>query len=232
MEARMRRCNGMSSVRSNAEEFTIYFLRGIDGNEAHGLANDGETSALRVLEDNIDDFNALLSSVEPFEEREATIASLDERVLNPTPPTTHSSSNAFIDQYRDSIKSVITLIEKQITQVTWCAQPFEVHPPATDDNIIGISTELRKICSSVPKMSSVNRSCIGRYHELEYVMMCHSRSSPYFVQYYKQPLVAPCNCPACRLGVWSPYVINEELAGSLPHSWQVIVPLFYLFELY
>jgi hypothetical protein len=143
-------------------------------------------------------------------------------------PTTRgdapSTTNAFIEQYKESLQPVTRLIEHQISRATWCGTNFKVHPPAADERINDISAELRRICPAVLQLSSINRSNINNYRELDEVMRCHSRSSAYLVQYYKQPLVAPCNCPACRLCLWSPFTLDKELAGSLPHAWQVIMP--------
>ena len=91
--------------------------------------------------------------------------------------------------------------------------------------------ELRRICPAVINLSEIDRSNISYYRELEDVMRCHSRSSAYLVQYFKQPLVAPCNCPACRLELWSPFTLDKEFAGSLPHAWQVAMPTLLLLML-
>jgi hypothetical protein len=56
-------------------------------------------------------------------------------------------------------------------------------------------------------------------------MRCHARSSAYLVHIFEQHLVAPCNNRACRLELWSPFMLNEELAGSLPNVWQVPLPI-------
>jgi hypothetical protein len=55
-------------------------------------------------------------------------------------------------------------------------------------------------------------------------MLNHSRSSPYLVQYFKQPLQAPCGCKACRKGMWSSFIL-KDLAPTFPHSWQVPLPI-------
>jgi len=141
-----------------------------------------------------------------------------------TPPSTvPSTTDAFIDQYRESIQPVTRLIEQQITRATWCGASFKVHPPAVDERINDISEELRRLCPTVLNLSEINRSNISKYRELDDVMQCHSRINAYVVQYFKQSLVAPCNCPACRSGIWSPFTLDKELAGSLPHAWQVVV---------
>ena len=57
------------------------------------------------------------------------------------------------------------------------------------------------------------------------VMLQHTRSSPYLVQFFKQPLQAPCACVICRDGLWSPFKLTAELAADLPHSWQVPLPI-------
>ena len=87
-----------------------------------------------------------------------------------------------------------------------------------------MSEELRRICPTFLNLSEINRSNISKYRELYDVMRCHSRNNAYLVQYFKQPSVTHCNCPACRLGLWSPFTLDTELAGSLPHAWQVVVP--------
>ena len=64
----------------------------------------------------IEDFDDLLSSVEPVEQRDATIANLEDEMGTPSPSTTLRIANAFIDQYQDIIKLVMSLIKKQITR--------------------------------------------------------------------------------------------------------------------
>ena len=88
-----------------------------------------------------------------------------------------------------------------------------------------MSAILRKISPSLGSLSDVNRSSYHKYPELQMVMLQHTRSSPYLVQFFKQPLQAPCACVICRDGLWSPFKLTAELAADLPHSWQVPLPI-------
>ena len=88
-----------------------------------------------------------------------------------------------------------------------------------------ISCKLREICPAVTRLATINRSNVGSYPELLEVMQCHARTSAYLVQLFKAPLEAPCGCMACRKGLWSPYIIDKRLARSLPHEWQVPLPI-------
>jgi hypothetical protein len=133
--------------------------------------------------------------------------------------------NEFINQYRDSINPVIEMIEKQISRSTWCRTNFQVHPHASDEWLGDISAELRKIRPSVEELASINRGNINKYPELIGVIKCHSRSGDYLVHFFKQPSEAPCNCVACRAGLWSPFMLNQELDGSLPYALQVPLPI-------
>jgi len=125
-------------------------------------------------------------------------------ILPSTPPASKVSltTNAIIDQYRESIQPMTRLIEQHMNRATWCETSFKVHSPAIYERINDISTEYRRICPAILKLSEINRSNISKYRELNDVMRCHSRNIAYLVQYCKQPMVAPCNGPACRLGLW------------------------------
>jgi hypothetical protein len=61
--------------------------------------------------------------------------------------------------------------------------------------------------------------------ELQEVMDRHTRSSPYLVQFYKQPLEAPCACRACRLPLWELAMLPAALVATLPHCWQAPLPI-------
>jgi len=50
----------------------------------------------------------------------------------------------FIEHYRASIKHVMSVIEKHITQSTCCGKNKKVHPPSPNDTINDISSKLRK----------------------------------------------------------------------------------------
>ena len=115
----------MSSVRSKAEEFDIASSLGIEGNENEDIEATVPLSAIPLTRPtnlsrghDIEDFDDLFSSVEPVEQRDANIANLEDVVGTPSPSTAPRIANAFIDQYRDNIKPVMSLIEKQITRAT------------------------------------------------------------------------------------------------------------------
>jgi len=57
--------------------------------------------------------------------------------------------NPFIEQYREGNTHFASVIEQQITWSTRCGEYFEVHPPAHDDTIDDISSELLKKCPTV-----------------------------------------------------------------------------------
>jgi len=131
IEAHMRRCNGMPFVYSKAEEFDISSSLGIEGNEHEEIEATIPLGTLLTAipltrstnvsrGHDIDDFDDLLSSVEPVEQREATIVNLEDVVETSAPSTTPLIAIAFIEHYRDSIKLVMTPIKKQITRATWC----------------------------------------------------------------------------------------------------------------
>ena len=144
--------------------------------------------------------------------------------MHPHPKST-LVGNEFVEQYRESIKPVIEMIEEKISRSTWCGTKFQIHPPASDEWLKDITAEWKKINPYVEDLASINRGNMNKYPELVYVVKCHSRSGDYLVQIFKQPLEAPCNCLACCLGLWAPFILNPELAGSLPHAWQVTLPI-------
>jgi hypothetical protein len=121
----------MSFVHSKAEEFDISSSLGIEGNEHEDIEATIPSGTLLTAipltrstnvsrGHDIDDFDDLLSSVEPVEQREATIVNLEDVVETSAPSTTPLIAIAFIEHYRDSIKLVMTPIKKQITRATWC----------------------------------------------------------------------------------------------------------------
>ena len=121
IEAHMRRCNGMPFVYSKAEEFDISSSLGIEGNEHEEIEATIPLGTLLTAipltrsthvsrGHDVDDFDDLLSSLEPVEQREATIMNLEDGVETSTPSTILLISNAFIEQCRESIKPVMTLI--------------------------------------------------------------------------------------------------------------------------
>jgi len=87
------------------------------------------------------------------------------------------------------------------------------------------TTHRRRLClkidALVHDLASNNYGNMNEYHELIDVRKCHFRCGDYLVQCFKQPLEAPCNWIACRLNLWAPFMLNQELASSLPHNWQV-----------
>ena len=87
-----------------------------------------------------------------------------------------------------------------------------------------MSAVLRRISPAVECLASINRGNISKYPEVDYVLKCHSRAADYLVQIFKQPLQAPCCCAACKHGLWKPFMLKPELAGSLPTDWQVPLP--------
>ena len=87
-----------------------------------------------------------------------------------------------------------------------------------------ISSALRRLCPRLSNLAKVNRSNYNEYPEIQEVMACHTRSSIYLVQFFKEPLVAPCGCQACRLQLWEPPMLNPELSSALPHKWQLKCP--------
>ena len=95
MEAHMRRCNGMSYVRSKAEEFDIASSVGIEGNENEDIEATVPLTAIPLTRPtnlsrghDIEDFDEVISSVEPVEQRYAIIANLEDEVATPSPSTT------------------------------------------------------------------------------------------------------------------------------------------------
>ena len=91
--------------------------------------------------------------------------------------------NEFVEQYRESIKPVIELIEKQISRAKWCGTNFQVHSFASDEWLGDISAELRKIIPSVQDFASINRGNMNKFCELVDVKKCHSRCGDYLVQF-------------------------------------------------
>ena len=87
-----------------------------------------------------------------------------------------------------------------------------------------ISRKLRELCPSLTTLAAINRSNEKNYPELLEVMRCHSRSNAYLVQIFKAPLESPCGCVACQKGLWADFVMDPNLAASLPHDWQVPLP--------
>ena len=84
---------------------------------------------------------------------------------------------------------------------------------------------LRALCPGLSKISKLNRSSIKKYPQLEKIFKNHSWSSAYLVQLFKQPVVAPCDCLACVGGYWQAFRLGDEIGRSLPHQWQLPLPI-------
>ena len=84
-----------------------------------------------------------------------------------------------------------------------------------------VSAEIRKIIASVKDLASINRGNMNIHHELVGLMRWHSRCGDYLVKFVKQTLEAPCICVSGRLSLRAPFMLNQELTGSLPHARKV-----------
>ena len=84
---------------------------------------------------------------------------------------------------------------------------------------------LRQINPTLRSLHLLNRGTITTHPDLEVVMTCHAVATSYLAQFFKQPPQAPCGCKACRLGLWSPFMLDPELVALFPSSWQVQLPI-------
>jgi len=76
--------------------------------------------------------------------------------------------NEFVEQYRESIKPVIEMIEKQLFRSTWCGTKFQIHLPVSDERLKDITADVKKINPFVEDLASINRGNMNKYPELVY----------------------------------------------------------------
>ncbi len=83
------------------------------------------------------------------------------------------------------------------------------HPHALDVDIDALLQVLQKISPLIGNHFKNDSSNIRKHPEIQKGLNNHTRGSAYFRQYFKKPLVATCDCVACKLGM---------LLFVLPHS--------------
>jgi hypothetical protein len=138
---------------------------------------------------------------------EETHGAVDEVATN-TPLT-------FKDEYAKSIQPVMAKVDSLFARSMWSGVAIATHPPASDDEQEKLLAILRKISPSIGDRLHIDSSNIKKHPEIQKVLDNHSRGSAYFRQFFKRPLVAECDCVACREGIFSPMIMPVEAYTEL-----------------
>eukprot|EP00873_Tetraselmis_striata_P041898 jgi/Tetstr1/462162/TSEL_007227.t1 len=95
-------------------------------------------------------------------------------------------SSGFKSQYIASIKHVREMLEARFAHATWAGNHFQVEEPAPDEKVELILQTLKKLDPSLGTVS-VTRKPLEKFHVMEKVLKNHAISTPYMVQFLKQP---------------------------------------------
>ena len=117
------------------------------------------------------------------------------------------AGSSFKQDYRKSIAPVLALVERLIGRAVWSGNPLETHRPASESEMAAVVGILRKLSPLVGNQLKIDSSNIKKHPGIQKVLDNHSRGSAYMRQLFKIPLEAPCDCMACRKGLFSPLVM-------------------------
>ena len=115
------------------------------------------------------------------------------------------------------------LVDSLFSRSVWSGLPIVTHSHASDSEIDKVLHVLRKISPLVGDHLKIDFSNIKKHPELHKVMDNHTRGSAYFHQFFKKPLVAPCDCIPCKQGMSSSLIMPIEAYEEL-HS-KLTMPL-------
>ena len=107
----------------------------------------------------------------------------------------------FKETYVRSVHDIIGKVDSLIKRSVWSGREVVTHPPALDVDIDVVLQVLRKISPLIGDHLKIDSSNIRKHPEIQKVLKNHTRGSAYFRQYFKIPLVANCDCAACKLGM-------------------------------
>jgi hypothetical protein len=117
---------------------------------------------------------------------------------------------SFKEDYAKSIQPVMAKVDFLFARAMWSGIPIATHPLASDEDHEKLLSILRKISPSIGDKLQIDSSNIKKHPEIQKVLDNHSRGSAYFQQFFKRPLVADCDCVACREGIFSPIIMPVE----------------------
>ena len=106
----------------------------------------------------------------------------------------------------------------------WAGQHLHTHVPATPQQMDGVLSTLQLLSPQLTELK-VDAGSINNYPELKKVLDNHSRGSAYMRQYFKEPLVRPCDCQACRKGVWRPLLMPVAAYQELSQRYALPLPV-------
>ena len=138
---------------------------------------------------------------------------------------TTNTALSFRDEYAKSITPVMAKVDSLFARSMWSGVPIATHPPTFDDDQDKLLAILRKISPSIGDQLQIDSSNIKKHPEIQKVLDNHSRGSAYFRQFFKRPLVAECDCFACREGMFSPIIMPVEAYTELHEKYAMPLPI-------
>ena len=103
--------------------------------------------------------------------------------------------------------------------------PSKTYPHASDVDIDKVLVVLRRLSPLIGDQLQIDSSDINKHPELQKVVNNHSRGSTYFRQFLKRPMVADCDCVACREGMFSSINMPDEAYKDLHENFAMPLPI-------
>jgi len=99
------------------------------------------------------------------------------------------------------------------------------HTPASISEIASVLTILCSISPLIGQNLKIDSSNIKKCPEIRKVLDNHTRGRSYFRQFFKRPLVAPCECIPCRKGMPAPMIMPLEAYAELHNNLAMSLPI-------
>ena len=201
----MKKCNSMASVCKMVEQLNSLPPVVVVGDDVDGVTvGDATLAAPHVVakigvvalvneEPHFDIDEELRDHLMP-EEQHFDDDDDDIMLIEPRAPS-------FKETYVSTVRPVIARVDALIARFVWSERQVVTHPPASDADVEALLRVIRKISPLIGDHLKIDSSNIKKHPLLQKVIHNHSRGSPYFRQFFKQPLVTTCDCVACTYGM-------------------------------
>eukprot|EP00873_Tetraselmis_striata_P045915 jgi/Tetstr1/466179/TSEL_010739.t1 len=111
--------------------------------------------------------------------------------------------------FEDSVKHVHTFVEERIEQATWGGEQYRrVVPPAVDSEIGQVLKTLQLLDPTLQNLTVTRRELHPALEKV--VSLNHTVNTPYIVQFLKAGINQPCDCSACKKGIWPASCVNDQ----------------------
>jgi len=116
-------------------------------------------------------------------------------------------------------------VESLFAKSVWSGLPVATHPLACNEDKEKLLNVLRKVSPLIGDHLKIDATNIKKHPEIQKVLDNHSRGSAYFRQFFKRPLVAECDCVACREGMFSRIIRPVEAYKDLHENFDMPLPI-------